>query len=317
MLETFNNDKSNLETPWVAYVEENSTVYYSVDDVIKYRILCIRQKDISNMTYEAVDLGLPSGTLWADRNVGAASPEDFGSYFIWGDTTAYAVDGVGEITIDKVVELMNTQILPELGIDINATTDNIGTILEQFGVTGTDLTNVSGYSFDKIFNWETYNEIDQIIGYDEHGNPNEFKKYSEGKLTVLEPMDDAATVHMGSNYKTPTHTEIEELIDNTIQTFIDSDGNEYIKGIDIINIERVKLIGVRFTGSNGNSIFIPAANRIEIRLLGLNSGWGCYHASDLLDSDYYEGFYFCYDGDVYQGCDPRYYPQSVRGVLKQ
>lgn len=34
----------------------------------------------------AVDLGLPSGTLWADRNVGADSPEDYGSYFAWGET---------------------------------------------------------------------------------------------------------------------------------------------------------------------------------------------------------------------------------------
>lgn len=35
----------------------------------------------------AVDLGLPSGTLWADRNVGADSPEDYGDYFAWGETT--------------------------------------------------------------------------------------------------------------------------------------------------------------------------------------------------------------------------------------
>lgn len=33
-----------------------------------------------------VDLGLPSGTLWADRNVGADSPEDYGDYFAWGET---------------------------------------------------------------------------------------------------------------------------------------------------------------------------------------------------------------------------------------
>ncbi len=34
-----------------------------------------------------VDLGLPSGTLWADRNIGASSPEDYGDYFAWGETT--------------------------------------------------------------------------------------------------------------------------------------------------------------------------------------------------------------------------------------
>ena len=35
----------------------------------------------------AVDLGLPSGTLWADRNVGADAPEAYGDYFAWGEVT--------------------------------------------------------------------------------------------------------------------------------------------------------------------------------------------------------------------------------------
>lgn len=34
-----------------------------------------------------VDLGLPSGTLWATMNVGASRPEDYGSYFAWGETS--------------------------------------------------------------------------------------------------------------------------------------------------------------------------------------------------------------------------------------
>jgi len=38
---------------------------------------------------DGVDLGLPSGTLWATRNVGATSPEDFGDYFAWGETKGY------------------------------------------------------------------------------------------------------------------------------------------------------------------------------------------------------------------------------------
>jgi len=37
---------------------------------------------------EWVDLGLPSGTLWATKNIGAKKPEDFGSYFAWGETTS-------------------------------------------------------------------------------------------------------------------------------------------------------------------------------------------------------------------------------------
>ena len=39
--------------------------------------------------YEWVDLGLPSGTLWASTNVGATKPEEFGLYFAWGETEGY------------------------------------------------------------------------------------------------------------------------------------------------------------------------------------------------------------------------------------
>ena len=41
---------------------------------------------VSNTSYEYVDLGLPSGLLWATCNVGANAPEDYGDYFAWGET---------------------------------------------------------------------------------------------------------------------------------------------------------------------------------------------------------------------------------------
>ena len=37
--------------------------------------------------HEYVDLGLPSGLLWATCNVGATTPEGYGDYFAWGETT--------------------------------------------------------------------------------------------------------------------------------------------------------------------------------------------------------------------------------------
>jgi len=45
---------------------------------------------VGNKKQEYVDLGLPSGTLWATTNVGADSPEDYGLYFAWGETKGYA-----------------------------------------------------------------------------------------------------------------------------------------------------------------------------------------------------------------------------------
>ena len=43
-------------------------------------------KGNSSDGHEYVDLGLPSGTLWATCNVGASRPEDYGDYFAWGET---------------------------------------------------------------------------------------------------------------------------------------------------------------------------------------------------------------------------------------
>lgn len=40
---------------------------------------------INNNGHEYVDLGLPSGTLWATCNVGSDNPEDIGDYFAWGE----------------------------------------------------------------------------------------------------------------------------------------------------------------------------------------------------------------------------------------
>ena len=42
-------------------------------------------------TAEWVDLGLPSGLLWATCNLGATSPVEYGDYYAWGETTTKEV----------------------------------------------------------------------------------------------------------------------------------------------------------------------------------------------------------------------------------
>lgn len=44
--------------------------------------------DDSNASIKWIDLGLPSGVLWADRNLGASAPEDIGNYYSWGETSS-------------------------------------------------------------------------------------------------------------------------------------------------------------------------------------------------------------------------------------
>lgn len=41
--------------------------------------------------HDYVDLGLPSGTLWATCNIGASRPEDYGDYYAWGETQTKSV----------------------------------------------------------------------------------------------------------------------------------------------------------------------------------------------------------------------------------
>ena len=43
--------------------------------------------NISYISAEAVDLGLPSGTKWASFNLGATKPEEYGDYYAWGEIT--------------------------------------------------------------------------------------------------------------------------------------------------------------------------------------------------------------------------------------
>ena len=64
----------------IVYKKDGTKVVHSyteVDSIVTFD---------KNIPEGAVDLGLPSGTLWADRNIGADSPEGYGDYFAWGET---------------------------------------------------------------------------------------------------------------------------------------------------------------------------------------------------------------------------------------
>ena len=76
--------------------------YYSSPDdrsnSMGFRVVCeIENNEAINVStnnkvnthnaHEYVDLGLPSGIKWATCNVGANTPEEYGDYFAWGETT--------------------------------------------------------------------------------------------------------------------------------------------------------------------------------------------------------------------------------------
>lgn len=128
---------------------------------VKHPMMCLDNK---KMTMEFVDLGLPSGSLWADRNIGADAPEQYGDYFRFGETKPFT-------------------------------------------------RHSREYFFDYIRN--------DIAGSDR----------------------DASAVNLGKDCSMPTIGQVKELLKECQWVWIEQNG--------------VK--GMRVMGSNGNSVFLPAA----------------------------------------------------------
>ena len=86
---TFSHNISNLQDDatyyFRAYIKTNFGVIYGEEKSFKTNSIT---GTINGR--EWIDLGLPSGLKWATCNVGASSPEDYGDYFAWGETTTKA-----------------------------------------------------------------------------------------------------------------------------------------------------------------------------------------------------------------------------------
>ena len=75
-------------TKMVVKKVDNTQITLAVDDVDEITFTEEEVTFTEEVTgHDYVDLGLPSGTLWATCNVGANSPEEYGDYFAWGETT--------------------------------------------------------------------------------------------------------------------------------------------------------------------------------------------------------------------------------------
>lgn len=144
-------------------------------------------------THTYVDLGLPSGTMWATCNVGATTPEGYGSFFAWGETAT-----------KKTYSWTNYQ-LSSKGTAASVT--SLSNFVEDYGFSG----NVSY---------------------------------------------DAAQKAWGDSWRTPTVYQMDEL--------------RYYCTADIIVQNGVK--GYKYTGPNGNSIFMPLSGyKYDSKYLGKGS----------------------------------------------
>lgn len=79
---------------------------------------------------KVIDLGLPSGTLWADRNVGANDVQGYGGLFAWAETTTktdYTWDDYS-YTVYEGDQLLMTKYSTENGLSIIEPSDDVATV---------------------------------------------------------------------------------------------------------------------------------------------------------------------------------------------
>ncbi len=151
------------------------------------RKVVVSQKDFTLPQGDYVDLGLPSGTLWATHNLGAKAQTEVGDYYSWGE-----------------IEPKD--------------------------------------SFPTTSKWS---------------NMRDSELKSQGVIDdnkVLTPDNDAATVLLGMDWKTPTPQQYNELISSCASRVVEIDG----------------VRGILFESENGNCLFFPDTKE------GESSYWTSY-----------------------------------------
>ena len=253
--------------------------------------------DVDNFSYGQAGKGeikLPggSGERWA-----ILLPQDATT-----GSTAYASNGSFAGHCDAVPAIDINDYLFD-GIDVTVTTSRC-----------VDLGLPSGR---KWAGWNVdANAPEEFGGYYAWGEIEEKEKYDDTTYTyrpetypsTLPADHDVATVKWGANWRMPTRAEFQELYNNTYHE------QTYQNGV----------FGCKFTASNGNSIFLPAAGRKTYTYVdgiphyGLSSVGGCYYWTNTyrnntsLVSAY---CFYAYEG-VYsiEGWQWAFYGYSIRPV---
>ena len=78
--------------------------------------------------HDYIDLGLPSGTMWATCNLGADSPEESGDYFAWGETTPKTTYNWSTYVYCKGDYNQLTKYCSQSDFGFNGFTDNLKTL---------------------------------------------------------------------------------------------------------------------------------------------------------------------------------------------
>ena len=177
----------------------------------------------------------------------------------------------------------------DLGLSVKWATCNVGaTKPEEYG----DYYAWGETEPKTTYSWSTY--------FDTTDGGSTFTKYTTDGKTVLDLEDDAARANWGGAWRMPTDEEWKELRNNCAWTWTTLHG---------INCYKV-------TGTNGNSIFLPAAGFCGSGGLSGTGDYGDYWSSSLRTDDPGNAWLVYFTPDyVSRVNDSRRFGQSVRPVL--
>ena len=142
-------------------------------------------QDLSPESALAIDMGFPSGTMWANMNVGANKPEDYGLFYAWAETTGYGSDiSDGRLFRWRYYKWM------------------------------TKGKNKGAY----INKYQLNDNKTEGCWYDSAGN------FIGDNIPMLEAEDDAATANWGTKWRIPTYYEMEELVEFCTTEWVEMNG---------------------------------------------------------------------------------------------
>ena len=222
--------------------------------------------------YEYIDLGLPSGLLWANQNIGAEKPEEYGDYFAWGMTEPvklgnykWRVDNkYGDECAEVGFELVDDAARQIWGGGWRVPLpEEIEELIAECEWTWTSINNVNGYKVkgpngNSIFlpaagsfgiwgpNEELYLSVGEIGFY--RGNFKQCQAYA----TELTRNQISASVNSASDFGNKTEGySIRPVRNKTIETYtltFDANGGEgEMDGLILENSEYKILPGSTFT----------------------------------------------------------------------
>lgn len=146
---------------------------------------------------DGIDLGTGDGVLWASCNVGATAPHEYGDKFAWGDAMPLYSYDASNIHLNSL--LTPSQLL---------------------------------LSYKAADTWGNYKWGDGV----DTATPSSitFSKY-DATSAALETADDAASQYAGDAWRTPSATEISNLINNCDWAYVENFNGTGVAGYTVTN----------------------------------------------------------------------------------